>query len=94
MDTFREQRSSETFPGDRVELKAQANQVILTLQIVSLSQGMMVFKSITSHETLNFSCASWATSRKTWTIVPQATMVRSLPGMQDEEELIHKHTSH
>ena len=48
-------------------------------KMVSRSQGKMVTTSITSHDTPNFSWASWATSTRTCTWVPQPMRVMSLP---------------
>ena len=48
-------------------------------KMVSRSHGRIVTTSMTSHETPSFSWASWATSRRTWTWVPQPIRVTSLP---------------
>ena len=55
-----------------------------TVRMVSLSQGRMVQRSISSQETSRLSWAIWATSLSTWTWVPQPISVTSLPGTSTE----------
>jgi hypothetical protein len=56
--------------------------LILTFITVSSSHGSIVLRSITSHETFNFSWAKVATSRNTCTCVPYPTNVTSSPEIE------------